>query len=261
VTYEVKTKVFEGPLDLLLQLITSHRLEITELSLIDIVTEYLAYLDGMRELDIEVTSEFLLIAATLIQLKARRLLPGDIETELDDELALAEERDRLLSRLLACLTFKDVAAVMGHRYEASLRYVPRTVGLDPDITPQVPRVPLTITAEDLAQLADRVFTADTREPDLDHLDLDLPSVDEAIADIQARMASTAEVEFDDLVAHTDRSLEVVAYFLAVLELARWGAVRVSQTDRASEIRVERLDGSAQSEMGALSRASEWRRDE
>ena len=261
VTYEVKTKVFEGPLDLLLQLITSHRLEITELSLIDIVTEYLAYLDGMRELDIEVTSEFLLIAATLIQLKARRLLPGDIETELDDELALAEERDRLLSRLLACLTFKDVAAVMGHRYEASLRYVPRTVGLDPDITPQVPRVPLTITAEDLAQLADRVFTADTREPDLDHLDLDLPSVDEAIADIQARMASTAEVEFDDLVAHTDRSLEVVAYFLAVLELARWGAVRVSQTDRASEIRVERLDGSAQSEIGALSRASEWRRDE
>jgi segregation and condensation protein A len=261
VTYEVKTKVFEGPLDLLLQLITSHRLEITELSLIDLVSEYLAYLDGMRELDIDVTSEFLLIAATLIQLKARHLLPGDVDPELDDELALAEERDRLLSRLLACLTFKDVAAVMGHRYEAGLRYVPRTAGLDPDITPQLPKVPLTVTAEELARLADRVFTAGTREPDLDHLDLELPSVDDAIADIQARMATTTEIEFDQLVGHTDRSLEVVAYFLAVLELARWGAIRVSQTDWASEIRVVRLDGADPGEIEVLSRTSEWKRDE
>jgi segregation and condensation protein A len=261
VTYEVKTKVFEGPLDLLLQLITSHRLEITELSLIDIVSEYLAHLDGMRELDIDVTSEFLLIAATLIQLKARHLLPGDLVTELDDELALSEERDRLLSRLLACLTFKDVAAVLGHRYEASLRYVPRTAGLDADITPLVPRVPLRVNGFELATIAERVLTADSREPDLDHLDLDLPSVGEAIADIQARMAQVSELEFDDLVAHTDRSLDVVAYFLALLELARWGAVRVSQTDRSGDIRVVRMAGGKAEEIELMSRTSEWTRDE
>ena len=93
-SYEVKTRVFEGPLDLLLQLITSHQLEITEVSLVDLVGEYLRHLDLMGEMDIEVASEFLLIAATLIQLKARHLLPDDRAIDIDDELALAEERDR-----------------------------------------------------------------------------------------------------------------------------------------------------------------------
>ncbi|MCB1247413.1 MAG: segregation/condensation protein A, partial [Acidimicrobiia bacterium] len=121
-SFEVRTRVFEGPLDLLLQLITSHQLAITELSLIDLVSEYLAFVDEMRELDIDVASEFLLIAATLIQLKARHLLPEDGPIDIDEELALAEERDRLLARLLACLTFKDVAAVLSHRMEATDRF-------------------------------------------------------------------------------------------------------------------------------------------
>ena len=127
-TFEVRTRVFEGPLDLLLQLITSHQLEVTEVSLVDIVNEYLVYLDDMKELDIDVTSEFLLIAATLIQLKAKQLLPDNEPFDLDEELALGEERDRLLARLLACLTFKDVAAVLRHRMEAAQRCLPRTVG-------------------------------------------------------------------------------------------------------------------------------------
>ena len=87
-TYEVHTRVFEGPLDLLLQLITSHQLEITELSLTDLVSEYLRYLEAIREMDLDVTSEFLLIASTLIQLKARHLLPDDRAIDLDEELAL-----------------------------------------------------------------------------------------------------------------------------------------------------------------------------
>ena len=258
-TYEVKTRVFEGPIDLLLQLITSHRLEITELSLVDLVSEYLSYLDSMRELDIEVTSEFLLIAATLIQLKARHLLPEDVETELDDELALAEERDRLLSRLLACLTFKDVAAVLAHRYEASIRYVPRTAGLDPDIVPAMPRIPLPVDGDELARVAARVFSQLDREPDLDHLDLELPSVDEAIARIQIRLQEAAEWEFDALASEAQRPVEVIAYFLAVLELARWGAVRVSQQHQASAISVARQEGGRQDEIDALIRESEWGR--
>ena len=133
-TYEVKTRVFEGPLDLLLQLITSHQVEITDLSLSELVAEYLDYLDVMTAMDLTVTSEFLLIASTLIQLKARHLLPDDRAIDLDDELALAEERDRLLSRLLMNLTFKDVAAVLSHRMAANERHLARSVGLE-GVTP------------------------------------------------------------------------------------------------------------------------------
>ena len=236
-SYEVKTRVFEGPLDLLLQLITSHQVEITELSLVDLVGEYLDHLDLMEEMDIEVTSEFLLIAATLIQLKARYLLPDDREIDIDEELALAEERDRLLARLLACLTFKDVAAVLAHRLDGNARYVPRLAGLDPHIVPLQPEVDLDVDLGEFVRIAERVFTAAPEEPDLDHLDLDLPSVADAIADVRLRVTALAETEFDALVAHCDTSLDVVAYFLALLELARWGVVSISQAHRDAPIEV------------------------
>nr|MDJ0954814.1 ScpA family protein [Acidimicrobiia bacterium] len=209
----------------------------TELSLVDLVGEYLHHLELMEEMDIEVTSEFLLIAATLIQLKARHLLPDDREIDIDEELALAEERDRLLARLLACLTFKDVAAVFAHRFDGNARFVPRLAGLDPDITPLQPEVKLGIDLEQFVVIAERAFEAAPDEPDLDHLDLDLPSVGDAIADIRIRVAALAETEFETLVAHCDRSLDVVAYFLALLELARWGVVSVSQEHRDAPITV------------------------
>ena len=253
-SYEVKTRVFEGPLDLLLQLITSHQVEITEVSLVDLVGAYLHHLELMEDLDVEVTSEFLLIAATLIQLKARHLLPDDRAIDIDEELALAEERDRLLARLLACLTFKDVAAVFAHRLDGNARFVPRLAGLDPGLSPLQPEVKLGIDLEQFVTIAERAFAAAPDEPDLDHLDLELPSVGDAIADIRIRVAAAVETEFDGLVAHCDRSLDVVAYFLALLELARWGVVSVSQEHRDAPIRVvsknvDAFDG------GALQ--SEW----
>jgi segregation and condensation protein A len=215
--FEVRTRVFEGPLDLLLQLITSHQLEITELSLVDIVNEYLTYIDDMADLDMEVTSEFLLIAATMIQLKARHLLPEDEPFDLDEELALASERDRLLARLLASLTFKDVAAVLRHRLEASERHVPRAVGLPPEITPFVPEVVLPVDLAGFCEIAERVFTAPFLDPDIDHLDLDVPSVQDAMLDLQGRMASVITSDFEEVVAHCTRDAEVIAYFLALLE--------------------------------------------
>jgi segregation and condensation protein A len=255
VTYEVRTGVFEGPLDLLLQLITSHQLEITELSLVDLVTEYLRHLDLMQEMDIEVTSEFLLIAATLIQLKARHLLPDDRPVDIDEELALSEERDRLLARLLACLTFKDVAAVIAHRFEGNTRFVPRLAGLDPDITPLRPEVQLDIDVAEFAALATRVFTAPRAEPDLDHLDLDLPSVGDAIADVRVRVAAAVNAEFDELVSHCEREIDVVAYFLAVLELARWGVIRVQQDHRDAPIRI--VSNPDTDSGGTAAPVSEW----
>jgi segregation and condensation protein A len=255
-SYEVKTRVFEGPFDLLLQLITSHQVEITELRLVDIVSEYLAYLDEMRDLDMEVTSEFLLIAATLVQLKARHLLPDDRAIDLDEELALAEERDRLLARLLSCLTFKDVAAVLAHRMESGDRFLPRLAGLDADIIPVLPDTDLGVDAEDLAMVAVRALYRST-EPDLDHLDLDLPSVDAAIADLQNRVHQGVETDFEALVEHLEGTHGVIAYFLALLELVRWGAVKVSQEDQVSPIKVAHNPDGHPEGLDMLARVSEW----
>ncbi len=257
-SYEVKTRVFEGPIDLLLQLITGHQLEVTEVRLVDIVTEYLSHLDEMRELDLALTSEFLLIAATLLQLKARHLLPEDAGVDLDEELALAGERDRLLARLLSCLTFKDVAAVLAHRMENGGRYVPRVAGLDPDITPVPTRVLLGVFAADLADIASRAFDIRT-EPDLDHLNLELPSVGAAIVDLQARVTTGIETDFDELVTHLDGSAGMIAYFLALLELVRWGVVRIRQEDPLARIEVAHSADSHPEGLEMINRVSEWAR--
>lgn len=242
--YHVKTAVFEGPLDLLLQLITRHQVDVTALSLGDLVSEYLSFLDEMRKLDLDVTSEFLLIAATLIQLKVRRLLP-DAEVDVDDELALMEERDRLLARLLVCVTFKDVAAVIAARLQATGRHVPRTSGIDQEIRVPAPEVVVPMDADGLAALAGRVLTRRHSEPDLDHLDLDLPSVEAAVDELRVRVADLAQTTFGDLVAHCRRSVEVAAYFLALLELARWGLVDLAQEDWLSEIEVRHRPAGAE----------------
>ncbi len=239
-TYEVKTAAFEGPLDLLLQLITRHQVDVTAISLGDLVTEYLSYLDEMRVLNLDVTSEFLLIATTLIQLKARQLLPTTAELDLDEELALMEERDRLLSRLLACVTFKDVAAVIGLRLQDGARHLPRTLGITEEVGEQTVEVRVPIDAVGLAALAIRILRR-PREPELDHLDLDLPSVEVAIEDLRRRLADDIETTFDAVVSDLERRVEVVAYFLALLELARWGLLEVSQEDWLSDIVIKRAE--------------------
>lgn len=239
-TYHVSTAVFEGPLDLLLQLITRHQVDVTAVSLTDLVAEYLAHVEELRRLDLDVASEFLLIAATLVQLKAHVLLPVDTDFDLDEELALMEERDRLLARLLTCVTFKDVAVVIRHRLQEANRYVPRSSGIDQEIVVAPPDVTLPVGASGLAVVAARVFTTAELEPDLDHLDLDLPSVQAAIDELRARVSTEVSASFDDLVVHCRRPVEVAAYFLALLELARWGMVEVYQDDWLSDIRVRHI---------------------
>jgi len=250
-TFHVKTTVFEGPLDLLLQLISKHQVEVTEVGLTEVVGEYISFLDEMKGLDLEVTSEFLLIAATLIQLKAQSLLPGRGELDIDEELALIEERDRLLSRLLACVTFKDVAAVLQRRLQQSNRYVPRVSGMDQDIQSRPADVTVPIDSLGLAALAARVFAREGAEPDLDHLDLDLPSVEAAIDELRSRVAELTMASFEDLTEHCTRPVEVAAYFLALLELARWGLIEVSQDDWLAQINVKSRG------TGTIDLTSEW----
>src|SRR5262245_2072938 len=124
----VETSVYEGPFDLLLQLILAEEVDLYEVNLARIVDGYLAEIERMQGLDLDVATEFLLIAATLVELKARRLLPGRAEVDIDEEFAQWEERDLLLARLLECKTFKDVSTVFGMLADASSLSVPREVG-------------------------------------------------------------------------------------------------------------------------------------
>jgi segregation and condensation protein A len=250
-TFHVKTTVFEGPLDLLLQLITQHQVEVTAVGLTGVVGEYLSFLDEMKDLDMEVTSEFLLIAATLIQLKAQSLLPTRSELDVDEELALIEERDRLLSRLLACVTFRDVAAVLQRRLQDANRFVPRTGGVDQPMTSRPVELIMPVDVDALAGIAFSVFARAGAEPDLDHLDLDLPSVELAIDELRAKVAELTMSSFEELTGHCTRPVEVAAYFLALLELARWGLIEVSQDDWLAEIRVKDRG------VGSVDVASEW----
>ena len=250
-TFHVKTNVFEGPLDLLLQLITKHQVEVTAVGLTEVVGEYVLFLEEMKGLDLEVTSEFLLIAATLIQLKANSLLPTRGELDLDDELSLIEERDRLLSRLLVCVTFKDVAAVLQRRLQEANRQVPRVSGLDQAIAVAPFEWEVPVDSDGLASIAAKVLSREGAEPDLDHLDLELPSVEEAIDRIRDRVTELTMTSFEVLTEHCTTPVEVAAYFLALLELARWGLIEVSQDDWLADIRVQHR------ELGATDLTSEW----
>ncbi|HEY7565768.1 MAG TPA: ScpA family protein [Acidimicrobiia bacterium] len=236
-TVHVTTAVFDGPLDLLLQLINRHQVDVAEVNLALVVEEFIAHLETMEAMDLEVTSEFLLIAATLVQLKARRLLPPGAALDLDEELALMEERDRLLSRLLLCVTFKDVASVLLRRLQEAARYVPRQAGIDQTFRVRQPDFALPIDAAALGAMAQRVFARATAEPDLDHLELDLPSVESAMDDLRTRMVARVESTFEEIVAGCRNQLEVSAYFLALLELTRWGLLHVSQEHWLAPIRI------------------------
>ncbi|HLH47130.1 MAG TPA: segregation/condensation protein A, partial [Acidimicrobiales bacterium] len=130
--YTVSTPVFEGPFDLLLHLITREQVDLWEVSLSAIVDGYVTTLEAMRStLDLDTATEFLLIAAVLLELKARRLLPGRDDVELDEELALWEERDLLLARLLECKTFKEAAGALTRLMDGAARSWPRRAGLEP----------------------------------------------------------------------------------------------------------------------------------
>src|SRR5947209_7547472 len=160
--YEVQTPVFEGPFDLLLHLIMREQVDVYEVPLITIVDAYLAELDRMQaseaRLDLDVATEFLLIAATLIELKARRLLPGLDDADLDEELALWEERDLLLARLLECKTFKDAAAELARLAARAERSYPRRAGLEERFLEIAPDLMAGVTGEKLRDAFLRAVT-------------------------------------------------------------------------------------------------------
>lgn len=251
--YTVSTPVFEGPFDLLLHLITREQVDLWEVSLSAIVDEYVAALEAMRAtLDLETATEFLLIAAVLLELKARRLLPGEDDAELDEELGLWEERDLLLARLLECKTFKDAAGALTRLMDDARRSWPRTAGLEERFVGLAPDPLAGVTAE---RLRDALRAALTPKPTpkvvLDHVAPIRVSVADAVAELVDELPRVGRISFGRLTAGLVERLEVIVRFLAVLELCKQGQVELDQGSSFADLHVRWLDDDERDAAGAV----------
>ena len=234
--YEVRTTVFEGPFDLLLHLILREQLDIYEVSLRDIVDAYLREIERMEQLDLEIATEFLLIAATLVELKTRRLLPGDDDMDLDEELALWEERDLLLGRLLECKTFKDVAQVFRRLHDENARVYPRVMGVDERYVEIAPDLLEGMTAFDVRQAFLRAVVPKPIPPiDLDHVAPIRASVADAFEELVHELPGLGRASFHELTCSLVDRIAVIVRFLAILELFKQGLVELEQLSTFGEI--------------------------
>jgi segregation and condensation protein A len=261
--YEVSTPVFEGPFDLLLHLILRQEVELWEVSLASIVDAYLAELERLQgdaggALDLETATEFLLIAATLVELKARRLLPGLDDVELDEELLRFEERDLLLARLLECKTFKDAAGALDAMIRRADQSVARSLGPEEPFRSLAPDPLESVRPEALRTAALRLLAAKP-EPvvDVDHVAPVRASVRDAVDTVLRLLPASEPMSFRALVAGVPHRLELVVRFLAILELYKQGMVDLVQFNNFGDLVVRRLQpDEAAAELGAYD-LDEW----
>ncbi len=250
--YEVHTTVFEGPFDLLLHLIARQEVDLYEVSLTAIVDAYLAELDRMGPLDLEVATEFLVIAATLVELKTRRLLPEEAGDGLDaDDLALFEQRDLLLAQLMECKTFSEAGESIGRMLDAGARSVPRTAGPELRFLALAPDLLAGVTPADLARALVRAATPKPPPTvDLFHVAPNRMSVGEALAELLARLPDTGATTFREITSGMGPGIDVVVRFLAVLELYKQGLVELHQATTFGELRIT-WSGDVDNERSAL----------
>lgn len=241
--FKVRLANFEGPFDLLLQLIAKHKLDVTEVALSKVTDEFMAHIRAMGpDWDLDQTTEFLVVAATLLDLKAARLLPS-AEVEDEADLALLEARDLLFARLLQYRAYKQIADVFGRRLDEEARHHPRTVGLEPHHAELLPEVVISIGAEGFAKLAVKAMQPKPKpQVYVDHIHAPLVSVQEQAGIVVARLKELKEATFRVLVADTDDTLTVVARFLALLELYREKAVALEQEAALGELLVRWTGG-------------------
>jgi segregation and condensation protein A len=236
--FTVRLTNFEGPFDLLLQLIGKHKLDVTEIALSTVTDEFIAHLRALGdELDLDQASEFLVVAATLLDLKAARLLPA---AEVDDEedLELLEARDLLFARLLQYKAYKQAADVLRERAERAARRFPREAGPEPRFSAAEPEVVIGLSPERFAALAARVL-APKAPPAVSVAHLHAPpvSVAEQLLHVRNHLARAGTASFRALTADCATTLEVVARFLALLELYRQQRVVFEQLTPLGELSV------------------------
>ncbi|MGW3088873.1 segregation/condensation protein A [Streptomyces sp. NPDC001108] len=241
--FTVRLANFEGPFDLLLQLIAKHKLDVTEVALSKVTDEFMAHIRAMGpDWDLDQTTEFLVVAATLLDLKAARLLPA-AEVEDEADLALLEARDLLFARLLQYRAYKRIADILSERLASEERRFPRTVGLEPHHAELLPEVVIGIGARRFAELA--VKAMQPKAPPqvyVDHIHAPLVSVREQAGIVVARLREAGEASFRALTEDAPDTLTVVARFLALLELYRERAVALDQPEALGELLVRWAGG-------------------
>ena len=239
--FEVHLDVFQGPFELLLALISKHKLDITEIALAEVTFEFMAHIRAHQkadtEWDLSQASEFLLVAATLLDLKSARLLP-QLGPADEEDLALIEARDLLFARLLQYRAFKQVAGAFAERIATAGRMTARQAGLDPAFAKLLPELVMGITPAQLAVIAARAMTPKVAPTvGLDHLHAPLISVREQAAVIVQRLRASRSCTFRTLVADADSTLVIVARFLALLELFHESVLAFDQSDALGELTV------------------------
>ena len=241
--FQVHLDVFEGPFDLLLALISKHKLDITEVALSQVTDEFIAFIsERSDDWDLDQVSYFLVVAATLLDLKAARLLPsGEVEDE--EDLALLEARDLLFARLLQYRAYKEVAAVFAARMTAAARRFPRRVPLEPRFAGLLPEVLLGLGAAEFAAIAARTL-APRPAPvvSTDHLHVPQTTVREQVAILAGRLSRVGRATFRRLSADCLGTYEIVARFLALLDLYREGSVSFDQVSPLGELYVTWIPG-------------------
>ena len=239
--FSVHLTNFDGPFDLLLQLISRHKMDITEVALGTVTDEFIAYIRELEKSDqgwdLDKTTEFLVVAATLLDLKAAKLLPsGEIDDESD--LALLEARDLLFARLLQYRAFKEIAAILSERIEREEKSFARTVALEPHFAQLLPEVLIGVGAERFAAIANRVLTPKTAPTfTIDHIHRPLVSVAEEATRVVEHLRRAGRATFRALIEGAESTLVIIARFLSLLELYREGVVRFEQVVSLGELQI------------------------
>ena len=252
-SYKVNTATYSGPFDLLLQLVSRQKVAIGSISISEVADQYLAEVDAMEELDLDVASDFVLVASTLLDMKAHALVPQDVslkrsydEDEFDDELdglSPDEAREVLIARLIAYKQFRNAGAALGSRMEAESYMFPRSVGPDPDFLNLMPDYLEGITLRSLAVIcADIDSKRETFLLEAEHVAPKRLPVALTVASVDRLTRSKGKVTFSELLDGQDTPEIVVANFLAVLELFKRGLVRVQQDVVFGEIEIEHIEG-------------------
>ena len=239
--FSVHLANFDGPFDLLLQLISRHKMDVTEVSLSIVTDEFISFIRGLEASgegwELGQATEFLVVAATLLDLKAARLLPsGDVEDE--EDLALLEARDLLFARLLQYRAFKEIAASFQTMIEAADKAFPRVVALDPALAALLPEVLIGVGPERFASIANRVLTP--KSPPvvaIEHLHMALVSVSEQSKLVVEALRQSKTMSFRSLCHDADSTMVVVARFLALLDLYRQGNLRFNQVIALGELQI------------------------
>lgn len=239
--FSVHLENFDGPFDLLLQLISRHRMDITDVAIATVTDEFIGYIRELEKTEegwkLDQATEFLVVAATLLDLKAARLLPsGEIEDE--EDLALLEARDLLFARLLQYRAFKEIAAILAARILEQERTFPRSVSLDPVFAALLPEVLIGVTPERFAAIANRVLSPKTAPTlSVEHLHLPLVSVAAEAIHVVEALRRHKTMTFRGLINDAANTLVVVARFLSLLELYKDGSVRFEQVVALGELQI------------------------